>query len=158
MDYSEAEKYAEAMMFARRAISDGVKSARAQQKAQRNDFFGHFMQGKDPTADTAIRESLPLPVIRCFYNGQAFLVNYPERWLKVMQQALDLYRQRFGDAAYLTINHRFIWGWEVQRLIKAENISKRNYQSRRTEFLHGLVLLAAQAGLIYITAKEGNKQ
>lgn len=158
MNYAEAEKYAEAMMFARRAIADGVKNARAQQKAQRNGFLGHFMRGKDPTSDTAIKDSSPLPVVRCFYNGQAFLVNYPERWLKVMQQALDLYRQRFGDAAYLTINHRFIWGWEVRRLIKAENISKRNYQSRRTEFLHGLVLLAVQAGLIYISAKEGNKQ
>lgn len=154
MNYAEAEAYAEAMMFARKAVQEGVRNARAQQKAQRSDFFGHYMQGKDPTATLAVREAAPLPVIRCFSGSQSFLVQQPELWLKVMQQALALYKQRFGREAYLTISHRFIWGWDVSKIVEVDDISKRAYQTRRTEFLHGLIVLAAQNGLIFIDHEE----
>lgn len=156
MLYKDAEAYAEAMVFARKAIEDGVKTARAQQQAQRAGFYNHFMEGKDPTAEMAVREVLPLPIVRCFYKGRSFLVEQPELWLKVITDSLLLFKQRFGAEAYQSINHRFMRGWSVQRLTAAEGISKRAYQTRRTAFLSGLVLLAVQNGLISVTFKVKN--
>lgn len=151
MLYKDAEEYTEALLKARKSIIIAVKNARAQQRAERLEFLVRT-RTFDPTADAAAKELTPLPVVMCVHLGQTFLVYQPEKWLKVMKEAFLLYRQRFASRAYTTIQHRYIWEWDIKKIIARENISKMTYQNRRCDFLQGAVLLAAQAGLLTIDA------
>lgn len=151
MLYKEAEEYTEALLFARKSIVDAVKSARAQQRAERLEFLMRT-NTFDPTAASAVKDLTPLPLVYCCHLGQTFLVYKPEKWLKVMKEAFLLYRQRFASRAYITIQHRYIREWGIKKILARENISKMTYQNRRSDFLQGAVLLAAQAGLIEIDA------
>lgn len=151
MLYKEVEEYAEALLFARKAIADAVRNKRAQQKAERLDFL--FRDGRfDPTANKVIKDMTPIAVVSCCHLGQTFLVYRPEDWLDTMKKAFVLFRQRFSGKAYRTIQHRYLWEWSVTKCVVTEGIAKRTYQTRRTEFLHGYVMLAIQAGLVEIDA------
>lgn len=149
--YKEAEEYVEALLKARKSIVEAVKNARAQQRAERLEFLMRT-NTFDPTADAVTKDLSPLPLVYCCHLGQTFLVYKPEKWLKVMKEAFLLYRQRFPSNAYTTIQHRYIWEWEIRKIIARENISKMTYQNRRSDFLQGALVLAAQAGLIEIDA------
>ena len=107
MLYKEAEEYTEALFFARKSIIEAVKSARAQQRAERLEFLLRT-NTFDPTADSAMKDLTPLPLVYCCHMGQTFLVYQPEKWLKVLKESFLLYRQRFASRAYVTIQHRYI--------------------------------------------------
>lgn len=151
MLYKEAEEYTEALFFARKSIIEAVKSARAQQRAERLEFLLRT-NTFDPTADSAMKDLTPLPLVYCCHMGQTFLVYQPEKWLKVLKESFLLYRQRFASRAYITIQHRYIREWGIKKILDRENVSKMTYQNRRSDFLQGAVLLAVQAGLIEIDA------
>lgn len=148
--YSDTEAFCESLFFAKKAISEAVASARAQQRAERLEF--DYRTGGDSTARLAVQDLTPIAVVRCCYLGQTFVVYQPEQWLKVMDKSLLLYRQRFGDVAYKTISHRFLYHWSTTKIVAQENISRQTFQVRRRDFLNGLMVLAAQDNLISVDA------
>lgn len=148
--FSEAEAYCESLFFAKKTIQEAVASARAQQRAERLEF--DMRTGGDSTARRALQDLTPIAVVRCVYAGQSFIVYQPEIWLKVMDKSLLLFRQRFGDAAYETVRHRFLYHWSSTKIVAQENISRQSFQVRRRDFLNGLMILAAQENLISVDA------
>lgn len=149
-EYKEAERYAEALLIAHKSVKKGVAAVRQEQNRQRKEFLGISGRGKisDPTANAAINNIAPLPVIRCYHEGQAFTVVAPESWLEAIKKSFDMYRSRYGEKALRTILNRYDRGWSVQRICSEENISKRLYQQRRSDYLQCLLLQAVQRGLI----------
>lgn len=111
------------------------------------------MGAKDPTAHEAVAKLSPLPVLRCMAEGQTFLVEWPERWLQVIESAFRLYEKRFGSKAAETMKHRYQQGWTRNKILAMEGISKGTYIGRRTFFLHCLILMAVQEGLIKVDGK-----
>jgi hypothetical protein len=147
--YKQAEEFVEQLAIARRSISVAVDSARLQQKAERLEL-DYRLRYKDPTAKLVINDLTPLAVVRCFHENQPFIVYQPEKWLKVIQEAFNLFRQRFGDGPYMIIKHRFIRGWSTKHIMAVDGVSLQTYSLRRQQFLAGLLVLAAQNGLIRI--------
>ena len=147
--YKQAEEFVEQLAIARRSISVAVDSARLQQKAERLEL-DYRLRYKDPTAKLVINDLTPLAVVRCFHENQTFIVYQPEKWLKVIQEAFNLFRQRFGDGPYMIIKHRFIRGWSTKHIMAVDGVSLQTYSLRRQQFLAGLLALAAQNGLIRI--------
>lgn len=153
MQYKNAEKYVEALLFAAKDVKRGVSCARQQANKKRREFLGIAARGSnvpDPTAKAAINNVSPLPVVRCSNGNGSFVVVAPEKWLRAIKQAFDLYGSRFGSEALETIRHRYVDGWNVRQIKEVQGISKSLYQQRRTEFLHCLLLYAVQAGIIEI--------
>lgn len=147
--YKSAEEFVEGLAMARRSISVAVDSARLQQKAERLEL-DYRLRSKDPTAKLVVQDLTPLAVVRCFHENQPFIVYQPEKWLKVIQEAFNLFRQRFGDGPYQIIKHRFIHGWSIKHTMAVDGVSLQTYSLRRQQFLAGLLALAAQNGLIRI--------
>lgn len=147
--YKQAEEFVEQLAIARRSISVAVDSARLQQKAERLEL-DYRLRYKDPTAKLVINDLTPLAVVRCFHENQPFVVYQPEKWLKVIQEAFNLFRQRFGDGPYMIIKHRFIRGWSTKHIMAVDGVSIQTYSLRRQQFLAGLLTLAVQNGLIRI--------
>lgn len=162
MLYSDAENFAENIVFARRSIASAVDSARLQQKADRLEF--DYKMGRDPTGSAVERraQTQPLAVVRYIYFGEAFVLYQPELWLDVIQQSFNLYRQRFGDKAYAVIKNRFILNKSATGSAVRAGVSMQMYALRRRDYLSGLLILAAQNGLVRIDPtlppKEDNKK
>lgn len=142
MEYKTALRYTEAILFARGEIEHTLKKLRPYMRANR--------PRPDLTLAAGPQEIAP-DIIRCISNkGEAFPVASPLKWLNVIDKALTIYRQEYGDSQYLTIYHRYAKKYNVIQITTREGISKRLYQTRRIEFLSILVSLAAQERLIKI--------
>lgn len=154
--FSEVEAFCESLFFAKKSITEAVASARAQQRAERLEF--DMRTRGDITARRVVQDLTPVAVVRCVYAGQPFIVYQPEIWLKVMDKSLLLFRQRFGDDAYETVRHRFLFHWSSTKIVAQENISRQTFQVRRRDFLNGLMILAAQENLISVDADKNSLQ
>lgn len=156
MNYQDAADFAESLFMAKNSIEKAVASTRLQQRAESLEF--DMRTGGDLTARRAVNDMTPIAAVRCIHMGITFMVYQPEKWLDVMARALLLFRQRFGDKAYKLIQHRFLYHWEVRKIAAMDNVSKQHFATRKKEFLAGLLVLAAQEGLIRLDISQANFQ
>ena len=146
MEYKTAILYVEAILFARGEIERTLKKLQPNIRANFPRPDANFVAGPQKIAPD---------IIRCISNrGEAFPVASPRKWLDVIDNALIIYRQEYGDSQYLTIYHRYAKKYNVTQITAYEGISKRLYQSRRVEFLSILVSLAVQEGLLKVSCES----
>lgn len=152
MDYKEAADYAESLFLARPSIVQAVASARTQRRAESLEF--DMRTGGDTTARRVINDMMPVAAVRCICLGITFMVYQPEKWLDVMRWSLLLFRHRFGDKAYKAIQHRFVYRWPVSKVAAMDGLSKQHFASRKRDFIAGLLVLAAQEGLVRLDVSQ----
>lgn len=153
MKHIEAERYAEAVLFARKAIKDGVEAERARMLSKRKEFMGNIIAGgevNDPTAREAIKKLAPIPVLRCIDEGKTFLIYQPEKWLSVFDKTFSCFKERYGESNLELIRRRYVNGWTSIRIAEEKGISRRAFNNQRDKFLAMLLQQAVQAGVIQI--------
>ena len=151
MNHKEAENYVEAIMFAKKAIENGVIAAKANAVAKHRENLGTHISGgkiKDPTSEEVMKKLEPIPVLRFMDEGKTYQVAQPEKWLEVFNKSLNSFRFRYGESAHKTIVQRYIMGMECEDVARASEVSRRAFNARRTAFLGVLMVYAAQYGLI----------
>lgn len=153
MKHKEAECYAEALLFARNTISNGVMAARANALAKHKDLLGTAIKGgktKDPTSEDVIKKLEAIPVLRCMQDGKTFQVNFPEKWLEVFNKTFTTFSDRYGEKATEVMEMRYVKGCSTMEITEEMNITRRTYANYRLAFLGVLLVYAAQYGLIRI--------
>lgn len=150
MRHIDAEKYAEAVLFARKAIKEGVAAERAKMLAKKREVRGRVAGGKrgDPTADDAMVKLAPITVLRCMDGGKTFLINRPEEWLSVFDKTFISYLERYGEEAVDLVRRRYVLGWTTVKIAEHKGISRRAFNNHRDKFLAMLLQHALQQGLL----------
>lgn len=153
MKHKEAESYAEALLFAKSAIENGVYAARANALAKHKENLGTAIKGgklKDPTSEDVLKKLETIPVLRCMQDGKTFQVNYPEKWLEVFSKSFITFSERYGTKATEVMEMRYLKGSSVQAITEHFKITRRTYANYRLVFLAVVLIYAAQNGLIKI--------
>lgn len=116
-------------------------------------------KARDPTAMQALNNLSALKSVKCYDKyGNIFMVYHPQEWIKIIDSALELYKNEYGVRPYATIYHRYAKRYDIAQILTLEHISKRLYQSRRTEFLGILLAFAIQSGLIKLNTIGNRKE
>jgi len=149
----DAEKYAEAVLFARKAIKDGVAAERSRMLSKRKEYMGNIIAGgevSDPTAREAMKRLEPISVLRCVDEGKTFLIYNPETWLAVFDKAFASFKERYGEDNLELIRRRYVYGWTSVRIAEEKGVSRRAFNNQRDKFLAMLLQHALQAQLLQI--------
>jgi hypothetical protein len=153
MKHIEAERYAEAVLVARKAIKQGVEAERARLLAKRHEYLGSIVAGgevSDPTEKDVEKKLARISVLRCQQDGKTFLIYHPEKWLEVFDKTFACFKDRYGDEALQLVRLRYVYGWTTVRIAEEKKISRRAYNNQRDKFLAMLLQHTLQAGLLQI--------